>query len=439
MTENSLGRTWRSLGMTSESHGITGALCLAALLLLVSCHRFDADGYKFENSLYIDVSATSQVQTKTFNSKTDAFETELTAVLTYPSETDVKASILIDATLVDEYNRIYGTDYQMLPEQYYDFAQTDLDIPAGKTASSPVTIAFKGFLGEGEAQTGALELDKSYLFPVRVSSDNMKVMDISSVAYYVVRRSSAVTTAADLTDNWIVFPLLDTPGPVADAYNGLSAMTYEALVYIDKFDLNNNFGDCAISTVMGVEEYMLLRIGDTNFERQQIQFSGGAVFGKFPKADASKKLDTGQWYHLAVTYDSDTKNVRIYVNGKIQSEADDMGTLPEGGMNFAMRALDGAKGDERQFFIGYSYNEFRPLQGKIAEARVWSVARTPEQIWDNMYRIKDPENYPELIGYWKFDEGEGNNIKDYSIYGNDGVSYKNLVWPEGIEIPEINK
>ncbi|MCM1501169.1 MAG: DUF1735 and LamG domain-containing protein [Bacteroidales bacterium] len=405
----------------------------------VSCHRYDASGYKFDNSLYIDVSATSQIQTKTFSSKTDAFDTELSAVLAYPSEKDVNASLLLDVSLVEDYNRTYGTDYEMLPERYHDFTQVEIHIPAGKTASSPVTIAFKGLIGEGEQQTGALELDKSYLFPVRIVSDNMKVMDISSIAYYIVRRSSAVTTAAELTDNWINFPLLDSPGPVADAYNGLSAMTYESLVYIDRFDLSNGFGDCAISTVMGVEEYMLLRIGDTNFERQQLQFSGGAVFGKFPKSDASKKLETGQWYHLAATYDSDTRTVRIYVNGKIQSEADETGNLPDGGMNFAMRAMPGAAGDERQFFIGYSYNDFRPLQGKIAEARVWSVARTPEQIWENMYRIKDPENHPELIGYWKFDEGQGNEIKDWSIYGNHGVSQKNIIWPEGIEIPEINK
>lgn len=31
-------------------------------------------------------------------------------------------------------------------------------------------------------------------------------------------------------------------------------------------------------------------------------------------------------------------------------------------------------GDACRFFIGYSFNEYRPLNGKIAEARVWSVA-----------------------------------------------------------------
>jgi len=67
------------------------------------------------------------------------------------------------------------------------------------------------------------------------------------------------------------------------------------------------------------------------------------------------------------------------------------------------------------------------------------VARTPEQIWENMYRIENPQEDPTLIGYWKFNEGKGNVIKDHSQYGNDGVAETDIIWPSGIEIPEINK
>ena len=93
----------------------------------------------------------------------------------------------------------------------------------------------------------------------------------------------------------------------------------------------------------------------------------------------------------------------------------------------------------RQFFISYSYDDYRPLNGKICEARVWSVARTQEQIWENMYEIADPESDPTLLGYWKFNEGSGNTIKDYSQYHNDGEAAKDIVWPDGIEIPKINE
>jgi len=410
-----------------------------AIIASASCRRYNADGYKFANSIYLDVSETRQVQQMTFGNNIPELTKSLSAILAYPSDCDVTATIAADASLVDAYNTRYGTSLEMLPDKYTDFTRETVTIPAGKTVSEAVSITFKGLTGDGKEQTGALDIDKTWLFPVRIASDNMDVMQGSSIAYYLVRRSSAITTAAQLTDNWINFPLLDEPGETSDAYNNLSAVTYEALIYIDRFDLSNEFGACNISSVMGVEQYLLLRIGDTNFERQQLMFDGsggGTGFGKFPANDASKKLYDNQWYHVACTYDCKTRIVRIYVNGKIQSEGKEMGSAT-GGINLAQRALGSA--EAYQFFIGKSYNDFRPLQGKIAEARVWSVARTPEQIWDNMYRIADPKELPELIGYWKFNEGKGNDIKDWSMYGNHGIAQHDIVWPSGIEIPEINK
>lgn len=409
------------------------------LLLASACNRYDSDGYRFENSIYLDVSSHSQNQPATFGNNIPEFNKDMKVTMAYPSDRDINATISVDKSLVDAFNGRNGTSYEMLPDQYFDFKAVEVSIPAGRTMSESVSIKFKGLMGDGEEQTGAMDIDNTYLLPVRLTSSDIDVMGNAGVAYYLVRRSSAITVAAQLTDNWINFPTLDQPGPQSDAFNGLTAMTYEALIYIDRFDLENDFGACNISSVMGVEQYLLMRIGDTNFERQQIQFDGsggGTSFGKFPESDASKKLYEGRWYHVACTYDYETRIARVYVDGKIQSEGKELGSAA-GGINLAQRAL--GEDEAYQFFIGKSYNDYRPLQGKIAEARVWSVARTPEQIWDNMYRIENPKDDPTLIGYWKFNEGKGNVIKDYSQYGNDGEAQYDLVWPDGIEIPEINK
>lgn len=420
-------------------YGIAVALAGVALLAS-SCSRFDATEHPFDNSVYLDVSIKDPVQLTTFSNTVASLERDVTVTLAYPSDNEVTATVSVDNGLVDKYNSAHGTSYEALPSQYLDFSGASVTIPVGRTTSEAVAIRLKGLTGEGEEQTGALTVDESWLLPVRISSSNMKLLDGSDIAYYIVRRSSAITMAASLHDNWINFPLLDVAGsPQAAAYNGLTAVTYEALIYIDQFDLENTFGACNISTVMGVEQYLLLRIGDTNFEREQLQFDGsgsGTSFGKFPARDATKKLSTGQWYHVACTYDYATRIARVYVNGKVQSEGTELGTAT-GGINLAMRVL--GENEAYQFFIGKSYNNYRPLQGMIAEARVWSVARTPEEIWDNMYRIKDPKDHPELIGYWKFDEGSGNTVHDSSMYGNDGEAQYDIVWPSGIEIPEINK
>ena len=417
---------------------------IAVLALLVSCNRFEPVDHVFDNCAYLDVSATSQTQAATFGNRVGSLEKHLCVALSYPSDKDVKATISVDASLTDAFNHRYGTDYQLLPEAYLDFSPVSVTIEAGKVNSEKVSIGFKKLMGHGEDQTGAMEIDKTYLLPVRLSSEDISTMDGSSVAYYLVKRSSAITVAAQLTDNWIEFPLMDTPGEVADAYNGLTALTYEALVNVDRFDLNNKDGVCNISTVMGVEQYLLLRIGDANFERQCLQFDGsgnGSQFGKLPsKSDPAKKLYSGSWYHVACTYDQNERVARIYVNGKLIDEVKEAGVAgptADNKITLAMRAL--GMPEAYQFFIGKSYNDFRPLQGKIAEARVWRVARTGDEIWKNMYRIENPKDQKDLIGYWKFNDGEGNVVKDYSWVGNHGKAVGDIIWPDGIEIHEINK
>lgn len=417
---------------------------IAVLALLVSCNRFEPVDHVFDNCAYLDVSATSQTQAATFGNRVGSLEKHLCVALSYPSDKDVKATISVDASLTDAFNHRYGTDYQLLPEAYLDFSPVSVTIEAGKVNSEKVSIGFKNLMGQGEDQTGAMEMDKTYLLPVRLSSEDISTMDGSSVAYYLVKRSSAITVAAQLTDNWIEFPLMDTPGEVADAYNGLTALTYEALINVDRFDLDNKDGVCNISTVMGVEQYLLLRIGDANFERQCLQFDGsgnGSQFGKLPsKSDPAKKLYSGSWYHVACTYDQNERVARIYVNAKLIDEVKEAGVAgptADNKITLAMRAL--GMPEAYQFFIGKSYNDFRPLQGKIAEARVWRVARTGDEIWKNMYRIENPKDQKDLIGYWKFNDGEGNVVKDYSWVGNHGKAVGDIIWPDGIEIHEINK
>ena len=441
---------------------------VAAVAALSACDNYDADDRKFGNVVYLDVAETDEVRLTTFSNNLPTYECTMQAMLTYPADGDVQVSLEVDPSLVAAYNARYGTAWPMLDAKYYALSSETATITAGRTVSDPVTLQLRELMGEGEEQTGALPLDETYLVPVRISGASIDVLGGSDVAYYVVKRSSAITVAAQLgAGNWINFPTLDKYGENSKAWNGLTAMTYEALIYIDDFATSNASGNPVnISSIMGVEQYLLLRIGDTNFERQQLQFDGsgnGSQFGKIPGRDATKNLEKGRWYHVACTYDQATRTARIYVDGQIQSEATGVGISAQSQktqINLAMRALydlwntapDDQKpqyetddtgynklGEAYQFFLGRSYDDYRPLNGKIAEARVWSVARTPEQIWENMYEIKDPQDDPTLLGYWKCNEASGNTVKDYSMYHNDGVAKYDIIWPQGIEIPKLNE
>lgn len=440
---------------------------LVSLVAFTACENYGDDNHKFDNVVYLDVASTSDAQLTTFSNTRATYDCALQAVLTYPAGQDVAVTLTVDPSLVGTYNARYGTEWTMLDSKYYSLLSETVTIPAGKTTSDAVTLRLRELTGEGDEQTGALPIDETYLVPVRIGSASIDVLHGSDVAYYVVKRSSAITVAAQLTDNWIEFPTLDKYSESSKDWNGLRAMTYEALIYIDEFVKTNTEGNPVnISSVMGVEQYLLLRIGDTNFERQQLQFDGsgaGSSFGKIPGRDATKNLEKGRWYHVACTYDQAARTARIYVDGQIQSEATDVGISAQSKknqINLAMRALydlwntapDNEKpqyetddtgynklGEAYQFFLGRSYDDYRPLNGKIAEARVWSVARTPEQIWDNMYDIQNPQDDPTLLGYWKCNDASGNTVKDYSMYRNDGVAKYDIIWPQGIEIPKLNE
>lgn len=437
---------------------------ILALAVLSSCRK-DMTGYVFDNVAYLDVAETKAAQPAIIGRKIAERDYQMHAAIAYPSDSDIAMRIAVDESKVAKYNSENGTSWEMLDSRYYDFAGGEVVIPAGKTVSDVATLHLKNLMGEGEQEQGALPLDETYLLPVSISDASISLLEESATVYYLVKRSSNITTAAFLGElNWINFPTLDVYSENSMALNNLTAVTMEAFIYIDKFitTIKTSAGnDLAvnISSVMGKETDFLLRIGDASFLRQQFQLVGQAAstnFDKMPRSDAGKNIEPGRWYHVACTYDQKTKKACIYVDGELQSETVG-GDIEDGAvLNFADRALYdmwskmpedeqeatkdqyGGLDEAYQFFIGKSYDDYRPLNGKIAEVRLWSVARTQQEIYDNMYEITDPETVPELIGYWKFDEGQGNVVKDYSRYGNDGVSQLDLTWPDGIEIQKTH-
>ena len=394
-----------------------------------SCDRDEYDEKSpVSAALYLDAAQDRSDIQVFFKREVSAQEKTLSATLSAPTDRDVTATLAVDADAVSRYNERHGTDYALLDAAHYELSAQHLSIEAGSVISEPVTVRFKDLT--------VLPADVTYLLPVSVSSSDIGLLEASATVWYLVKQTSAITTVADLTDNWITFPTLDEAGPQSEIFNGLKAVTYEIIVRVKSF---NQAVD--ISSVMGVEQYLLLRFGDSDFPRQQLQVQAGA--NKFPDADDVLSLEAGEWYHLALTYDALSGQMQILVNGQVQSA----GTVKWSGgeINLAMRAMYDADPeanaslfDAYQFFIGLSYDEKRPLQGEVAEARVWSVVRTQEEIWEHMYDV-DPAS-EGLLGYWKFDKPEdGDVVRDATGHGNDGVAAKPLQWNTSVEVPQLNK
>lgn len=421
--------------------------CFAAAVLLflpVACDNTDySEKSPFDNSAYLNIAASKNTETFTFNRKVTSQTKTFAVKLSYPAGDDVKVSLKVDASLTSEYNAKNDTHYEILPAEHYQLSKDRVVVPAGKTTSEEVSIKF--------LKLDELEIDATYLCPFSIGgAEGVGVMDGSRTMYYLVRRSSAITTAMNLKNVYVTVPGFDKGSPTADVVNNLSSVTMEAIIRVNSFQQE-------ISSIMGIEQYFLMRIGDSNFPNQQLQVQ--STFGKFPESSKQKLLLPGEWYHVALTWDLANTTIAFYVNGQLQSISNVHGKSDLTTISLGDKAPDDefGNGGDFNFYFGRSYGEShdisRQFDGEICEARIWNVARTQEQIWENMNDIPDPTEEPALCAYWKFDEGTGMEVEDRTGHGNNAkvVPYWKAsdhveaysktdaeLWPSGIEVPKIN-
>ena len=421
--------------------------CLAAATLLflpVACDNTDySDHSPFDNSAYLNVAATKNAETFTFNRKVTSQTKTFTVKLSYPLGEDVKVNLKVDPSLIAVYNAKNDTHYEMLSAEHYQLSQECVTIPAGKITSDEVSIKF--------LKLDELEIDATYLCPLSISgAEGVGVMDGSRTMYYLVRRSSAITTAINLKNVYVTVPGFDKGSPTADVVNNLSAVTMEAIIRVNSFQPE-------ISSIMGIEMYLQMRLGDASFPNQQLQVQ--TTYGKFPDASKQKLLLAGEWYHVALTWDLATTTIAYYVNGQLQSISTSHGKSDLTSISLGDKEPDDefGNGGDHNFYFGRSYtlshDLSRQFDGEICEARIWSVARTQEQIYQSMYDIPNPATEPTLRAYWKFDEGTGLEVEDRTGHGNNAKvvpywkdsnhteAYSKAdaeLWPSGIEVPKIN-
>ena len=407
---------------------ISPAIITTVLLLCVTgCDNKDySNASPFDNVVYLDAAKLKDVSNFTFNRTIETGQKEISALLARPAGEDINVGIKVDASLVNTYNACLGANYTMLDAKHYKLSAGQTVIPQGEVSSKPVTIDFSGLTD--------LEIDAGYLLPITIDqvSGGMGTLGGSKTICYVVRRSSGITTAVSLKNNFFEVPGFDKGSSTADVVNNMKQLTYEAIIRVNNF--KNGVTAREISTIMGIEQYCLFRLGDAGFPAQQLQFSCNEI--KFPNADNSKLLQEGEWYHVAVTFDTEKKVAVIYVDGREQSRIEDYGKGEP--INLGMQN----RGKDFMFKIGHSYGEptdfSRQLDGEICEVRVWNVMRTQQEIFDNMYNV-DPAT-TGLCAYWKFNEGHGDIAEDYTGHGNDAhVHISPAVWPQGIEVTQKNK
>lgn len=329
-------------------------------LLIGACNNSESNLLEpkvyFENKEYT-LSVEDENETMAF---------DLTSRLSTMTSSQVDVSYAIaDPSVVDEYNAKYGTTYEMFDASHVALSSTTSTIPSGELYADKITLELSNL--------GTVEEGKAFILPIRVQSTSVPTLPGTSIAYFFLSKPVKITNVGTFRSQYISIKF-----PVGTFF---TSFTYETLLYVNSFSNNN--------TIMGTEGVMIFRIGDAPGVPKDVLEAAGTQ--NYHTAEA---LKTGRWYHVALTYDQPSGKTVIYVNGTRWAGSDWglPGFDPNSDVGFNIGRIP-----------GFPWGD-RPLNGYMSEIRVWNVARTENQLNQNMLRV-DPKS-DGLAVYYKLDGSE---------------------------------
>ena len=367
-------------------------------LVLGSCQNNDIDDeHHYDNKVFV---TSQQVRDDLLIKETIS---EATRSISYrladPLDREVNISFDAAPQLTAAYNLAFNDSAQVLAADYYEIPVKSVTIKAGDISSDDVVVNFKN--------TNKLDKSRRYVLPVTITDADIEVLDSKRTAYFIFKGAALINVVANIEK--IYFPI----SWKTDMSN-VNAITVEALLRSDDWEAGR---DNALSSIFGIEGRFLLRIGDADRPRDQLQCV--APGGNFPAPNAVAGLPTKEWVHIAVVYDAGTHE-RIYYRDGVKVYSDENAT-------YALNLTSGC-------YIGKSYDNTRWLPGDISEVRIWNIQRTGEEIAKNPYEV-DP-HASGLVAYWKFNEGTGSAIKDHTGNGNDITASGTPTWVN-VELPPV--
>lgn len=302
---------------------------------------------------------------------------------------NIDVTLDVDNRLVVKYNEVNRTNYDFLPQKYYSLATNNITIPANALLGG--TIGVKLNISD------PFPRGKKYLLPVTITNaSDLPIINSSRTAFYLIGDASGgARPVATMTNNALAVNFTGAPK--------LTQFTFEAMVYGNKFDR-------LISTVMGIEGNVLLRVGDAGISSNQMQMvmSGNSNLN----AGTGGELSPNKWHHVAAVFDG--KTINLYLDGKLAKSANASGTFDI----------------TKDFYLGYSYNKDRFIDGMMCEARVWAVPRTAQELIGNRDYV-DPKT-PGLLAYWSLDDNNGNIAIDKTGNGYNATATSPIVWAQSV-------
>lgn len=237
-----------------------------------------------------------------------------------------------------------------------------------------------------------------------------------TVTFTVADASSA---GASSSQTVTVAPVNDAP-EVANRTDPALTFSGEATSYAEFAD-----NDAGISDTFTLETW--IRFSDLNdvqfiagkgVEQMELHTNGNAL--RFIPTggvyvDTGAVLVVDQWTHIAASYNAISDTAEIYINGVNVVSQDNNAAADE-----ALKSTDDG------YRLGIRGDDSYPLNGSIAEYRIWNAVRTADEIRDYM-NVSLQGNEANLVALWKLDEAGGTTLADSTAYNFDGTAY-NAGW-----------
>jgi len=151
----------------------------------------------------------------------------------------------------------------------------------------------------------------------------------------------------------------------------------------------------------GLDPYqLLLESGNLRFRINDDQNQGTSVDYDI------RSYNWNTFHHVVGMFDEPAGELRLYVDGEFVAMA-----FTE------LTPMKNQTGTDVVF--GGKIGDPVKLDGELEEIRIWNIARDVEDIRETMNVVLCGAE-PGLVANWRFNEGEGQVVRDLSRYGNDG-------------------
>lgn len=218
--------------------------------------------------------------------------------------------------------------------------------------------------------------------------------------------------AMNLSDQYFAYANFTDIAIVDQSVKSLKQVTFEMTCKID--------GYRGLQTFMGLEGQLIIRGKNDDYrDTHPIQIAG---LGDKITLESTKSFNLNEWMNIALVIDCTKGDVKdkykLYING-IQDP------LIVARQEETHSVIDlTSSGDGNRFEIGRAFGQdFRAMRGTVSEARVWTVARTAQQIKDNMCALATQDN-TGLLARWNFTAG----VETGFIQDSNGGKYEtNLI------------